>query len=130
MRVAIDIQNLLYPMTGIGYYVEELISGLSRLDVDDVFYPFYFSRRRRLDLPFANKVVREQQVKDLRVRVLGRLWKWFNYPKIDGFLPDVDVYHFPNFFMRPHRRGKRVITIHDLSYVRHPSSPRRGTWSS
>ncbi len=120
MKVAIDIHNLLMPKTGIGYYVHELGSSLSRLDVDDDFYLFYFSRRRSLDLPFVNDVVHEHRVASLRVRFLGFLWRWFSFPKIDQFIPEVDIYHFPNFFMRPHRRGKRIITIHDLSYIRYP----------
>ncbi len=108
------------PKTGIGYYVYETASALSNLDVDDNFYLFYFSRRRSLDLPFVNDRVHEHRVTSLRVRFLSFLWRWFSYPKIDQFLPEVDIFHFPNFFMRPHRRGKRVITIHDLSYIRYP----------
>jgi glycosyltransferase involved in cell wall biosynthesis len=120
VRVAIDIQNLLRPKTGIGYYVYELARALSELDVDDEYLLFYFSRKHAADLPFLNETVRELRVRSLRIRLLGILWKWLPFPKIDAFLPEVDVYHFPNFFMRPHRRGRRVITIHDLSYIRCP----------
>ena len=118
MRVAIDTQNLQLPKTG--HYVYELASALARLDLDDEFLLFYFSRNQRVAFPFLNESVREHRITSPLVRLFGLLWRMFPFPTIDRFMPEVDVYHFPNFFIRPHRRGRCVLTIHDLSFVRYP----------
>jgi O-antigen biosynthesis alpha-1,3-mannosyltransferase len=120
LRVAIDIQNLLLPKTGVGHYVYELAKSLSALNADADFLFFYFNRNRSLNLPFLSQRAKEHRIASRRIRLYGQIWKYLQFPAIDRFLPEVDVYHFPNFFIRPFRRGKCVLTIHDLSFIRYP----------
>lgn len=119
-KVAIDIQNLLNTKTGVGHYVYELASALSSQNADADFFFFYFSRTRLLNLPFLGEHAKEHRIPSQIIRLYGQLWKYFQFPKIDRFLPKVDVLHFPNFFIRPFKRGKCVLTIHDLSFIRYP----------
>jgi glycosyltransferase involved in cell wall biosynthesis len=34
----------------------------------------------------------------------------------------VDVFHSPDYLLPPVRRGKKVVTVHDLSFLRHPEA--------
>lgn len=121
MRVAIDVQNLLMPMTGVGYYVSNLVRALSRLHLDATVEAFYFSRnarKRRLGLEGGNVV--EKAVRFPPGRVVQFLWKRLSFPKADTFVGNADVFHFPNFVARPVGEGRVVVTIPDLSFLRFP----------
>jgi glycosyltransferase involved in cell wall biosynthesis len=118
VRVAIDVQNLLRPMTGVGYYVRNLVRALSLLPIDDTIQAFYFSRRKGLGLSGGS--VEEKGVRFPPGRIVQLLWKRFSFPKVDTFIRGADVFHFPNFVARPVRAGKVVVTIPDLSFMRFP----------
>ncbi len=47
-------------------------------------------------------------------------WTRFNWPPYDAFAGPADLYHFPNFLIPPLRRGRAVVTIHDMSFQRLP----------
>lgn len=118
MRVAIDVQNLLRQMTGVGYYVKNLVRALSLLPIDKTIQAFYFSRRKGLGLSGGS--VEEKGVRFPTGRVVQLLWKRFSFPKVDTFITGADVFHFPNFVARPVCAGKVVVTIPDLSFMRFP----------
>jgi len=121
VRVAIDIQSLLRQKTGVGHALYDLIEALAALDAPDEFTAFYFSRRR-LGLPFTNDRFRERRIAFPPGRLLSALWKTLPFPAVDRFLDHADVYHFPDFVARPVRRGKVVVTVHDLSFARLPET--------
>ncbi len=126
MRVAIDVQNLLMPMTGVGYYVSNLVRALSRLHLDATVEAFYFSRnarKGRLELEGGSVV--EKAVRFPPGRVVQFLWKRLSFPKADTFVGSADVFHFPNFVARPVRKGRVVVTIPDLSFLRFPQFTER-----
>lgn len=118
MHVAIDVQNLLRPMTGVGYYVSNLVRALSLLPIEGTIQAFYFSRAKGLGLS-GGRVV-EKGVRFPPGRIVQLLWKRFAFPKVDTFVADADVFHFPNFVARPVRAAKVVVTIPDLSFMRFP----------
>lgn len=121
MRVAIDVQNLLMPMTGVGYYVSNLVRALSRVPFDATVEAFYFSRnatKGQLGLEGAHVV--ERAMRFPPGRVLQLLWKRFSFPKADTFVVGCDLFHFPNFVARPVHRAKVIVTIPDLSFLRFP----------
>jgi hypothetical protein len=121
VRVAIDVQNLLMPMTGVGYYVSNLVGALSRLPLDAIVEAFYFSRSAtKAQLGLEGGSVVEKAVRFPPGRVLQFLWKRLSFPRADSFVGDADVFHFPNFVARPVRNGKVVVTIPDLSFLRFP----------
>ena len=119
--MAIDVQNLLIPMTGVGYYVSNLVRALSRLPLDATVEAFYFSRNaRRQRLGLEGGSVLEKAMRFPPGLALQFLWKRFCFPKVDTFVGGCDVFHFPNFVARPVRRGKVVVTVPDLSFLRFP----------
>ena len=59
-------------------------------------------------------------------RVVQAAWKRLHWPSYEWFAGgEGDVYHFPNFVIPPmgrRVRGKRVATIHDVSFLRLPET--------
>ena len=56
----------------------------------------------------------------LPTRVLYRTWDALGVPNVDARLGGVDVYHATNYVLPPTRRAKRVVTVHDLSFLAVP----------
>jgi glycosyltransferase involved in cell wall biosynthesis len=119
VRVAIDVQNLLWPMTGVGYYVSNLVRALSHLRVDATIEAFYFSRKKK-GIGLSGGPVVEKALRFPPGRLAQLLWKRFSFPRVDRLMDGPDVLHFPNFVARPVRNGKIVLTIPDLSFLRFP----------
>lgn len=121
MRAAIDVQNLLVAKTGIGHYANNLVRNLALLPVEGTIEAFYFSSGRSKNrLGLAGGSVTERAITFPPGRLVQFLWKRFSFPKVDMFLRNADVFHFPNFVSRPVRAAKVVVTIPDLSFMRFP----------
>jgi len=53
-------------------------------------------------------------------RIVQKAWKTIGWPPFETFAGSADVYHFPNFIIPPLKRGKAVVSIHDMSFMRFP----------
>jgi glycosyltransferase involved in cell wall biosynthesis len=53
-------------------------------------------------------------------RLLHRAWLHGDRPSAEAVLGRVDVVHGTNFVLPPPRRAAGVVTVHDLTFVRHP----------
>ena len=130
MRIGIDISPITAGRTGVGQYCFYLLKNLLALATDCEFAGFS-SGSARLDLgPLATQI-RHRHI-PLPTRVLYALWTALGRPKVDTFLGGVDVYHATNYFLPPTRAARRVVTVHDLAFLRVPElcSPKiRGIFS-
>lgn len=121
MRIGIDIQTAVNRPTGVGRHVITLIRGLAALPGGERFRLFCFDFRRR----FAGPSIDDPRFELRRIRLVpGAL---YNFVSERTGLPDIsrlagccDLYHFPNFIIHPLRKGKAVVTVHDLSFARFP----------
>ncbi|MCA1823775.1 MAG: glycosyltransferase family 4 protein, partial [Frankia sp.] len=52
-------------------------------------------------------------------RALHALWSRVDWPPVEVLSGSLDVFHATNFVLPPTRRAAGVVTIHDLSYLRH-----------
>ena len=124
MKIILDVDAVRPPLTGIGRYVLELSRGLLRRDprVSEVRF---FSSGRWVDDPGqlldgAGPVAmlrrRVPLHRFLRARYRQfREWRFATEVKhLSGF-----IYHAPNYLMMPFA-GPSVVTVHDLSFLRHP----------
>ena len=59
-------------------------------------------------------------------RAVQKAWKTIGFPPFDWFAGEADLYHFPNFVRPPLTRGRSVVTIHDVSFLRHPETTEAG----
>ncbi|MCL4393207.1 MAG: glycosyltransferase family 4 protein [Chloroflexi bacterium] len=120
-RIGIDFTSAALEHAGIGRYARELVRGLARLD-HATPYVLFVPRDARPDLleydwP-PNFALRRAALSE---RTLAALWHRARVPlPVEVFVGSVDVFYSPDFLLPPTRARKRVVTVHDLSYVRVP----------
>ena len=121
MRVAFNATALLSPMTGIGQYAHQLAQGLQQnVDIDlDLFYASGWRKEIRSE-PLPNIVSLKSMVR----RFVPRSYDISRVLQQKFFTAGTrqalnDIYHEPNF-LAFRFEGPSVITVHDLSWIRHP----------
>jgi glycosyltransferase involved in cell wall biosynthesis len=122
LKIGIDYTAALKQSGGIGRYTRGLIMTLAQLDqrhqytlmstpdspADDLrfFHPHTNFAHKRYPLPE-------------RWMTIG--WHRFYLPlPVEWFTGSVDLFHSPNFILPPVRRARTLLTVHDLSFIRHP----------
>ncbi len=123
MKILIEAQSLLRQRTGVGQYTYHLIEHLIPLLADkghclDLFYFNFLNKNKAI--PQWRGAVENKQQTLLPGRALYYSWKKFAFPPLEWVTGSSDLLHFPNFIARPFNKGKAVVTIHDLSFVRYP----------
>lgn len=122
MRVCLDIQSAIAQRAGVGRYTKMLVEHLAatRLPADELSL-FYFDFQRR-GIPFPVPGATQRAFRWLPGRYVQKAWKTIHWPPFDLFAGSADVFHFPNFIRPPLSRGKAVVTIHDVSFLRMPET--------
>ncbi|HIE11452.1 MAG TPA: glycosyltransferase family 1 protein [Kiritimatiellae bacterium] len=122
MKVCIDIQAAVAQSAGVGRYVNQMVRHLAAaLPRGAELVLFYFDFLRRARTPSVSHAV----LRPWRLApgcILQQLWKRGMGPPFDRLAGRADVYHLPNFILPPLRRGRSVVTIHDLSFIRLPDT--------
>lgn len=116
MRVAVDVNPLAGARTGVGTYLQHILTEMALLpDAPDLI---------GLQLSLRSRTLR---LADLRVRrvpvpaaALHMLWSRMPFPPVTALTGRVDVVHGPNYVAPPAGRAATVITVHDLAYLRYP----------
>ncbi|MEW5720742.1 MAG: glycosyltransferase family 1 protein [Chloroflexota bacterium] len=121
MRVGIDFTSASRERAGIGRYARELIRALSRLDHANRYVLFVprdaHADLLRFDWSANFSIVRAP----LTERYLAALWHRARVPlPIEAFVGAVDVFYSPDFLLPPTLARRKLVTVHDLSYVRVP----------
>ncbi len=134
MKIGVDARVLMDKYySGVSQYAANLLNAIFALDSDNEYKLFYNSFKN-LDERFrpwsrANSQVIGSHVPNKIFNYLGQ--KIFSYPKIDKKLGGVDVFWSPHFnFTNLKKETKRIITVHDLSFLRYPEffSTRKNIW--
>lgn len=125
MNICIDIQAAIAQRAGVGRYTKSLAEHLGPLTGSDTLTLFYFDFKRR-GMPFHVPDARERAVTWCPGRIVQGAWKTIGWPSFDWFAGSADVYHFPNFVIPPLGKGRTVVTIHDLSFMRFPDAAEPG----
>ncbi|NOZ48658.1 MAG: glycosyltransferase family 4 protein [Chloroflexi bacterium] len=117
MRIGIDYSSAALQGAGIGRYTRGLVDALLPLLAADDEAVLLVPAG---DLPFARRSwPRQVSLRRLPLseRALTIAWHRLRLPlPVDWFSGPVDVFHAPNFLLPPLRRGKRILTIHDLAF--------------
>jgi glycosyltransferase involved in cell wall biosynthesis len=121
MKVCVDIQAAVAQRAGVGRYTKSLAEQLGRFAGSDSVRFFYFDFKRR-GAPFPTDGAEQRAVRWLPGRLVQGAWKTLDWPPFDWFAGSADLYHFPNFIRPPLGRGRSVVTIHDLAFLRHPET--------
>ncbi|HXK10453.1 MAG TPA: glycosyltransferase family 1 protein [Vicinamibacteria bacterium] len=120
MDFGLDVRPSLSRPTGVGTYVLGLARRLPPLAPEDRFHFFSASLKERYpQRDWAPNV----HVVDRRLPVHGLNFAWnrLAWPPLDRLVgSNLDLVHSPTPLLVPCRRGKRLVTIHDLFFLKHP----------
>ena len=114
-------------LTGIGIHEKELCTAMIKSAPENEYEFTYFSAR---DRKTKQKIMKTYESDNVRIRELSFMTSGF-YRIIQCFLPipykwffrgKPDVTHFFNFLLPPGVKGKAVVTVHDLAFVRYPET--------
>jgi glycosyltransferase involved in cell wall biosynthesis len=124
VKLGLDISPLTVGRTGVGNYVFYLLKNMLSLATEDKFVGFA-ATLSSLALDGLDARLKVRHVR-LPTRALYAVWRRANLPPIETFAGQVDLFHATNYFVPPARKAKRVVTIHDLSFLIVPQycSPR------
>ncbi|MBN1400756.1 MAG: glycosyltransferase family 4 protein [Anaerolineae bacterium] len=123
MRIGIDYTSAVRQRAGIGRYTRGLIRTLAQIDGDNQYILFSAGRGPEVELWPPNFSLRTLPISD---RHLAMVWQRLRLPlPVEWVTGRIDILHSPDFVLPPVRRAATVLTVHDLSFMRHPecSSP-------
>jgi glycosyltransferase involved in cell wall biosynthesis len=121
MKIGIDIQAAISQRAGVGRYTKCLVEHLAAQAGDDHLRLFYFDFQRK-GMPFPVPGAAATPVRWIPGRIVQGAWKTIGFPPYNWFSGPADVYHFPNFILPPLTRGRSVVTVHDVSFLRFPEA--------
>ena len=123
MIIGIDIRMLARgTKTGVEEYTINLLTNMLSLDKNIKFKLFYNGYKKvelNYDwLKFPNVELKQYKIPN---RFLDISSHFFNYPKIDSLLKEVDVFFSPHIFLSSvSKKCKTITTFHDLSFEKYP----------
>ncbi len=124
MNVALDVRSSLSRPTGVGGYVSALATRLPALAPEARF--FFFSASLKERYPPA-EWPRNARLVDRRlpVQALNYAWNRLGWPALDTLVrAPLDLIHSPHPLVVPGKRAKRIVTLHDLFFLKHPELTR------
>jgi len=127
MRIGIDYTSAAQQGAGIGRYTRNIVAALARRDNVNRYVLMSADRgaqhgARGQTWPASFRV----RTLPLSDRHLAIIWQRLRLPlPVELVTGRVDVFHSPDFVLPPVLRARTVLTVHDLSFLRHPeySSP-------
>lgn len=115
MRIGIDLRLPTYQMGGISQYALHLIPALANLDGDHTFLIFHSRKERRNFLPDGDG----RFLKGVLWTPCHHRWeRWSLGSELWRF--NLDVLHSPDFIPPKWGAARKVITIHDLTFLYYP----------
>jgi glycosyltransferase involved in cell wall biosynthesis len=120
MRIGLDAYQAGHAYGGIARYVRNLVPALAAGAPSDQFV--LFSNHFRT--PEAQWRPDGENVSQVNLRVPRRLvqacWDRLSWPPVETIIGPVDIFHGTHFVLPAVRRAKRVLTVHDVAFMRHP----------
>ena len=120
MHVIIDYTPAVHQRAGIGRYTRGLVDALTRLDTPHRFTLFVLGRADACRLPTGLPPNFRLRTVPLSDRWATVLWYRLNLPlPVDLLAGHADLFHGPSFTLPPGCMP-RLLTVHDLSFLRYP----------
>lgn len=131
MRIGIDYTSAVRQRAGIGRYTRELVSALLALDRSRN-YTLFAATGGLPEEHWQSEINRLRKTRDQGPAVrtvplsddwLARLWHRLGLPiPIELVTGRLDLFYSPDFTLPPTIDTHTLLTIHDLSFVRHPDA--------
>ncbi len=115
-------------LTGIGVHEKELCKSLVKQFSENEYEYTYFSGFRNIKR--KRDIMQQYSTKNVKIKRFPILTAGL-YKLVCGILPipfswlfrgKPDITHFFNFLLFPGVKGKKVVTVHDLAFVRYPET--------
>lgn len=119
MRIGLDVTPLTPTRTGVGQYVYYLMRHLMRQAPEAAF--FGLSTGRTAAAVDTLPPMTGYRHLAIPTRLMYRAWDHTGKPRVDRLLGGLDVYHATNYHVPPVVSAKRVVTFHDLAFLRDPA---------
>ena len=121
MRIGIDYTAAVHQRAGIGRYTRELVAALSARDRINQYVLLVSGRGDAGDgLPQLGSNFRRRLL-PLSHRWTTLLWQRLRLPlPVELVTGRLNLFHSPDFVLPPVRWGGRLLTVHDLSFIRYP----------
>ena len=122
MRVALELSCAMEPpLTGVGYAALAQAQALAALDDKPELRLFATpGPGGALPLPGLDTAFARTAVIPKARRLKNALWTRANFPPIEWFCGEVDIAHGLFHLLPAAKRAKRVVTVHDISFLRMP----------
>jgi glycosyltransferase involved in cell wall biosynthesis len=120
MKVAFDAYHALFQSGGIARYARGLISAIAEIQKNSHFTLFYnrFCEKGKPWRPSnGNSCVKQVFVPR---KLLQGAWETLSWPPVEFFCGSIDLFHGLHFVLPPVRNARRVLTVHDLTYLKFP----------
>jgi len=125
MKIVIDAQPIVEVRSGIGRYTYNLIKALALQDSNNQYLPFFFNFRQK-DFGqqefLAYSPIQTKEIRYLPGVLMHRLWRYCSWFPLDSFTGKADIFHYPNYLVKPACSGKKIITVCDMSFRRFPET--------
>lgn len=132
MKVFIDSRALTKDIgSGVGWYTKQLIESLIKYTNLEAWawYNAFGETSLREILPTFNLPEQPIKITHWPNRLLNMVWNFFPSPlssllTLDSIIGKADIFHAPSPFLGlpPAKKIKRVVTIHDLTFLTHPET--------
>lgn len=122
MKIAIDAYPALFQSGGVSRYAKALISALAEAEESYQRLVLFYNQFRKFGpawKPDSVKCLTRQFF--CPRRLLQGLWNHMKWPPIEYFCGPLDVFHGLHFVLPVARRARRIVTVHDLTYLKYPN---------
>jgi glycosyltransferase involved in cell wall biosynthesis len=122
VKIGIDYTAALKQNGGIGRYTRGLVTTLAQLDQQNSYILMLTPDAPRTGLQFFQSHPNFGH----KTYPLPEWWLTIGWHRlylpvpVEWFAGPVDLFHSPNFILPPTRLAKTLLTVHDLSFIRHP----------
>jgi glycosyltransferase involved in cell wall biosynthesis len=124
MKIGVDVRCLEEEkISGVGEYALELLKSIFEIKGKNEYILFSNSFKKKIDSFSWVKEYPNVKLKKFRYpnKVLNFFFWYFNWPKIDKLIGEVDLFFAPNInFISISRNCPLIATFHDLSFERYP----------
>ncbi len=127
MKIGVDIRVLMDEYySGVAEYTANLLSAILKQDTDNEYRLFYNSWR---NLDYKLQSWQRSNAQIIARHFPNKIFNYFlqkilHWPKLDQVLGGIDIFWSPHFnfssFSSVADGLKKVITVHDLSFLRYP----------
>jgi len=122
IRVALDVSCALdQPRTGVGYATVYQVRALAQLKTGFDWHLFATrSRHAAAGIPELDGLLPDLRLIPFAGRIKRIAWSHVNWPPVEWFCGECQIAHGLFHLLPAARHASRVVTVHDLSFMRYP----------